>query len=44
MDDKEFRRHLRDLAHGKHNLDEHDWASVVKPPKQGVKKRTKRRR
>ena len=26
MDEKNFKRHLRDLMHGKHNLGEHDWA------------------
>jgi hypothetical protein len=26
MNDLEFRRHLKDLAHGHHHPDEHDWA------------------
>jgi hypothetical protein len=25
MDEKEFKKHLRDLAHGRHNVAEHDW-------------------
>jgi hypothetical protein len=27
MDDKDFRKHLRDLAHGHHHPEEHDWSS-----------------
>ena len=27
MDDKDFRKHLRDLAHGHHHPEEHDWNS-----------------
>ena len=26
MDELEFKRHLRDLAHGHHHPEEHDWA------------------
>ncbi|MBZ5726206.1 MAG: hypothetical protein LAP87_14560 [Acidobacteriia bacterium] len=26
MDEKDFKKHLRDLAHGKHNPAEHDWS------------------
>jgi hypothetical protein len=25
MDEKEFKRHLKDLAHGHHHPEEHDW-------------------
>ena len=25
MDEKEFRKHLADLAHGHHHPEEHDW-------------------
>ena len=25
MNEKEFKEHLKELAHGKHNLAEHDW-------------------
>jgi len=27
MDNKEFKKHLRDLAHGHHHPEEHDWAA-----------------
>jgi hypothetical protein len=30
MDEKEFKKHLRDLAHGRHNLAEHDWGTPGK--------------
>jgi len=26
MDEKEFKKHLVDLAHGHHHPEEHDWA------------------
>ncbi|HEX3880737.1 MAG TPA: hypothetical protein VHW24_27335 [Bryobacteraceae bacterium] len=26
MDDRQFRKHLKDLAHGHHHPEEHDWA------------------
>jgi hypothetical protein len=26
MDEKEFKKHLKDLAHGHHRPEEHDWA------------------
>ncbi|HLK48465.1 MAG TPA: hypothetical protein VKT49_10040 [Bryobacteraceae bacterium] len=26
MDELDFKRHLRDLAHGHHHPEEHDWA------------------
>ena len=26
MDEKDFRKHLADLAHGHHHAEEHDWA------------------
>ena len=25
MDEKDFRKHLADLAHGHHHTEEHDW-------------------
>ena len=25
MDEKDFRKHLADLAHGHHHAEEHDW-------------------
>ena len=36
MDERDFKRHLRDLAHGHHHPDEHDWAGSTpagKPPR-----------
>ncbi|HEY2015594.1 MAG TPA: hypothetical protein VGH38_18950 [Bryobacteraceae bacterium] len=27
MDEKDFKKHLRDLAHGQHHPEEHDWSS-----------------
>jgi len=27
MDEKDFKKHLRDLAHGHHNPSEHDWGT-----------------
>jgi hypothetical protein len=38
MDEKEFKKHLKDLAHGRHHPEEHDWgpggigATKVKQP------------
>lgn len=26
MNELDFRRHLKDLAHGRHHIEEHDWA------------------
>jgi hypothetical protein len=26
MDEKDFKQHLRDLAHGHHHPEEHDWS------------------
>jgi len=26
MDEKDFKEHLKDLAHGHHHPEEHDWA------------------
>jgi len=31
MDEKQFKKHLRDLAHGHHHPDEHDWSTDAKP-------------
>lgn len=27
MDEKDFKKHLKDLAHGHHHPEEHDWAT-----------------
>jgi hypothetical protein len=32
MNDLEFKRHLKDLAHGHHHPEEHDWGRQP-PPK-----------
>jgi hypothetical protein len=32
MDDKDFRKHLKDLAHGHHHPEEHDWAGEPSQP------------
>jgi hypothetical protein len=31
MNDREFRKHLADLTHGKHHPEEHDWTAGDKP-------------
>jgi hypothetical protein len=46
LDEKDFKEHLRDLAHGHHHPEEHDWdtntrktsESVVTEPRQAPKK------
>jgi hypothetical protein len=48
MNDKEFKEHIKELAHGKHNVAEHDWetrtptkkARATKPAKSRRKTRT----
>jgi len=49
MDEKDFKKHLQDLAHGHHHPEEHDWdqtagtpAKTAKPPKKAVARKTKR--
>jgi len=53
MDEKHFKKHLADLAHGHHHPDEHDWgpeatgvaaaAKAAEPKKKApVKKTTKK--
>jgi hypothetical protein len=32
MDDKDFKKHLKDLAHGHHHPEEHDWGSETATP------------
>jgi hypothetical protein len=32
MNDREFKHHLRDLVHGHHHPDEHDWESRPAAP------------
>jgi hypothetical protein len=36
MDDKDFRKHLQDLAHGHHHPEEHDWGSDA-PARKSIK-------
>ena len=35
MDEKDFKKHLRDLAHGHHHPEEHEW-SDAKPAKKAA--------
>jgi hypothetical protein len=37
MNDVEFKKHLKDLAHGHHHPEEHDWSAS---PVSAVKKRS----
>jgi hypothetical protein len=32
MDEKSFKKHLKDLAHGHHHPEEHDWAGAGTAP------------
>jgi hypothetical protein len=36
MDEKAFKKHLTDLAHGRHHPDEHDWSDDSKTHIAGV--------
>ena len=33
MDENQFKKHLRDLAHGHHHPEEHDWTAPAKGAK-----------
>ena len=49
VNELEFKHHLKDLVHGHHHPEEHDWNETPKkiPPKEPVdaaRKRTKKRR
>ena len=48
MDDKDFKKHLRDLIHGHHHPEEHDWDRQPnrksKAPKPKPARRQSRRR
>ena len=37
MDEKDFKKHLKDLAHGHHHPEEHDWATGAAPAKTKAK-------
>jgi hypothetical protein len=54
MNELEFKRHLKDLVHGHHHPEEHDWsqrgsskmaatAHVIRPKKGAGKKSSKRK-
>jgi hypothetical protein len=38
MNELEFKHHLKDLAHGHHHTEEHDWASEGGAPKTAAAK------
>lgn len=49
MDEKDFKKHLRDLAHGHHHPEEHDWSGAApakvkakSAPKKAAKKKSGR--
>jgi len=44
MDEKDFKKHLRDLAHGHHNPLEHDWAEGNGQKKQKSKVKNRKPR
>ena len=37
MDELDFKRHLRDLAHGHHHPEEHDWGGTPSNPRAAAK-------
>jgi hypothetical protein len=44
MDDKDFKKHLKDLAHGHHHPEEHDWATEAPIRKTSGRSSTKGRK
>jgi hypothetical protein len=47
MDEKDFKKHLRDLAHGHHHPEEHDWGGAAPArakARTAVKKTAKKKR
>ena len=50
MNDQDFKRHLKDLAHGHHHPEEHDWsqqparATKTAPAKRAATKRLSSRK
>jgi hypothetical protein len=55
MDEKDFKKHLKDLAHGHHHPEEHDWPATgavraveksakTSKPKARARKRTARKK
>lgn len=43
MDEKDFKKHLKDLAHGHHHPEEHDWATSAAPAKAKAKTAAKKK-
>ena len=43
MNNLEFKRHLKDLAHGHHHPEEHDWETGAAKPKPAASSPAKRR-
>jgi hypothetical protein len=46
MNEDDFKKHLKDLVHGHHHPEEHDWQdqTAAAPAKAGPKKATAQRR
>jgi hypothetical protein len=44
MNDETFKRHLKDLAHGHHHPEEHDWDGTARPSKKRATGATRARR
>ena len=48
MNEREFKQHLKDLVHGRHRVEEHDWTEPGKTAKARTaapsKKRAKKKR
>jgi hypothetical protein len=42
MDEKQFKKHLKDLAHGHHHPEEHDWPATGAKPRKSAPKTAKR--
>lgn len=46
MNEQEFKKHLKDLIHGRHHPEEHDWETRSGPPpktKSSAKRTTPRK-
>jgi hypothetical protein len=44
MNDLEFKKHLKDLVHGHHHPEEHDWGTGAAPRKRAASKASVKRR
>jgi hypothetical protein len=40
MDEKAFKKHLKDLAHGQHHPEEHDWGAARGPARRAAGSKT----